>query len=167
MFWMDASEVGVPQRRERVFLIANRMGFEPLRMEVEPCKPVTFGEVRSESGIPLGEGSVMAQLVDHRIPSDRSFKDISLRVRGKYSMFNNRIISDSQVCDTLTAKSTNVRMHDGMKLSREDIVNCSTFPQDYDFGAMSSHNGVSFVCGMSVPPLLMERIAREIRDQWL
>ena len=167
MFWLDASEVGVPQKRERVFFIANRMGYEPLRIDVEPAEPVTFGQVRSAHGVPLGAKSVMAKLAPHRIPSDKSFKDISLRVRGKFSMFNNRIISDSQVCDTLTAKSTPVRMHDGMKLSREDLTAVQTFPHDYDFGAMSSHSGMQFVCGMSVPPRLMEYIANQIKEQWL
>lgn len=167
MFFMDASEVGVPQRRERVFFVANRMGYEPLRMNVEPRDPVTFGQVRSEQGEPFKNNSVMASLVPHRIPSDKSFKDISLRVRGKYSMFNNFIISDSQVCSTLTSKSIPVRMHDGLKLSRDDMTAVQTFPYDYDFGAMSSHSGVQFVCGMSVPPRLMEHIAKQIKEQWL
>lgn len=167
MFWLDASEVGVPQKRERVFFIANRMGYEPLRIEVEPSDPVTFGQVRSERGEPFKSDSVMARLAPYRIPSDRSFKEISLRVRGKYSMFNNRIIGDSQVCDTITAKSINVRMYDGLKMSREDFVNCSTFPQDYDFGDMSSNSAAQFLCGMSVPPKLMEHIAKQIKEQWL
>lgn len=167
MFFIDASEVGVPQRRERVFFIANRMGYEPLRMEVEPSDPVTFGEVRTESGVEPTPNSVAANLLRHRLPTDRSLKDISLRVRNKYSMFNQSLIHDDRPCATITAKAILYRMHDGLKLSREDIINCSTFPQDYDFGAMSSYTATQFLCGMSVPPKLMERIANEIKEQWL
>lgn len=167
MFWLDASEVGVPQKRERVFFIANRMGYEPIRIEVEPSDPVTFGEARSENGVELTPDSVAANLLQHRIPTDRSLKDISLRVRNKYSMFNQVLVHDNRPCDTITAKAILYRMHDGLKLSREDIINCSSFPQDYDFGAMSSYTATQFVCGMSVPPKLMEHIAKQIKEQWL
>ena len=43
-------------------------------------------------------------------------------------------------------------------LSDESIVNASTFPQDYDFMKVL----VGYICGMSVPPLMMKRIVERI-----
>ena len=46
--------------------------------------------------------------------------------------------------------------------SERDILAISTFPQDYDFNG----NDATYVCGMSVPPLMMYGIANEINKQW-
>lgn len=56
-----------------------------------------------------------------------------------------------------------IRMCDRTHLSDGDIVNVSTFPQDYDFSGAD----VRFICGMSVPPVMMAHIASEVRRQWL
>jgi len=37
------------------------------------------------------------------------------------------------------------------------------FPRDYDFRGLSPHHA----CGMSVPPVMMARVAQRVRDQWL
>ena len=42
--------------------------------------------------------------------------------------------------------------------------NEQTFPQDYDFGAMNSSN-VSYICGMSVPPIMMKRVVTRLIEQ--
>lgn len=47
-------------------------------------------------------------------------------------------------------------------MSNGDIINCSTFPQDYDFMGRD----VQYVCGMCVPPVMMAQIARQIYLQW-
>ena len=47
--------------------------------------------------------------------------------------------------------------------SDKDVITIQTFPQDYDFCG----NDVSYVCGMSVPPLMMRGVAREVQRQLL
>lgn len=56
-----------------------------------------------------------------------------------------------------------IRFCDGMAKSDRDIVNVQTFPQDYNFCGQD----VNYVCGMSVPPVMMAHIAKEIGKQWL
>jgi len=36
-------------------------------------------------------------------------------------------------------------------MTDKDIISCQTFPQDYDFMGQN----VQYVCGMSVPPVMM------------
>lgn len=49
VFRLNAAFMGVPQRRERVFFVGNRMGWPKLRLEFSE-KPVKFGDVRSAEG---------------------------------------------------------------------------------------------------------------------
>lgn len=105
----------------------------------------------------------MASLIKKRKPGDKCFSDISERVRGKRSMFNDRIVEDHVIAPTNTSGGINVRYVDGEKYSDADYISTQTFPQDYDFGKES----VQYVCGMSVPPVMMAQIASAVYEQWL
>ena len=48
-------------------------------------------------------------------------------------------------------------------ISDEEIKMIQTFPQDFDF----VNSSVQYICGMSVPPLMMYRIAEQIKVQLL
>ena len=125
-------------------------------------KPIRFGEVRSEHGIPF-QKALMAELIGKRKKGDTCFADISLRERGKLSMFNNAIVDDSRVAPTNVANATLARFCDGKKYSDADYVATQTFPQDYDFMDQSA----AYVCGMSVPPVMMAQISGAVYEQWL
>ena len=47
--------------------------------------------------------------------------------------------------------------------SDKDIINIQTFPHDFDF--MGSP--VQYICGMSVPPIMMKKIAEQVKIQLL
>ena len=49
------------------------------------------------------------------------------------------------------------------KPSDKDVITIQTFPQDYDFCG----NDPTYVCGMSVPPLMMKGVAMEVYRQLL
>ena len=164
IFQMDAQAMGVPQKRQRVFFIAHRddLDWPKLRLSFnEP--PIRFGDVRSERGIPIRGDRLMAELIKKRRIGDRCFADISMRERGKYTMFTNPIVGDERVAPTNVSSATAVRFCDGMKYSDHDYIVTQTFPEDYDFMDQS----VTYVCGMSVPPVMMANIASEIYTQWL
>ena len=59
--------------------------------------------------------------------------------------------------------TNNNRFCDGEKYSVHDYVATQTFPEDYDF----MDQEVNYVCGMSVPPVMMANIASEVYRQWL
>lgn len=162
LFKLNAARMECPQARERVFFIGNRMGYEPLKMGFD-YPQITFGQVRSEKGVPLSPTSKYKKLLDQRRPTDRDLGDICLRVHGKESGFTNKILSDSRPALTITAGGNFFRMFDGHQLTAEDFRNVGTFPQDYDFGDQSPQ----YVTGMSVPPVMMAHIASQIWEQWL
>ena len=163
IFLLDACTMGVPQRRKRVFFIAHRNDLDLPKLKFDfQEKLIWFGEVRSEHGIPF-QKSMMAELIGKRKKGDTCFADISLRERGKHSMFNNFIVADDRVAPTNTANSTFARFCDGEKYSDADYIATQTFPQDYDF----TDQTVGYVCGMSVPPVMMAQISGAVYEQWL
>ena len=70
---------------------------------------------------------------------------------------------DDEPIQTITSGGDQYRMCDGMLMTDRDIINCQTFPQDYDFMGQS----VQYVCGMSVPPVMMAKISEQVYLQWL
>lgn len=162
LFKLDAAYMDVPSKRERLFFIANRMKYPPLKLCFN-CPVIKFGQVRSLEGLPLKADSKLGKLLARRTKNDHSIKDIMLRFYGKNTHFNDSVISDDRVCNTITASGTFIRMHDGNKFSVHDLITCQSFPQDFNFCGRS----VQYICGMSVPPNMMANIAVEIYNQWL
>lgn len=161
LFRLNAMFMNVPQRRVRVFFIANRMGFPKLEMRPSE-RPILYREIATRKATPINRSSKAYGLMKHAmIPSDTSIGDINERLYGKNSNFNTPIYRFNQVCPTITANSGAYR-EDICYVPDADIISASTFPQDYDFNG----NQVKYVCGMSVPPLMMEYIAKQIYTQW-
>lgn len=163
MFKLNAALMNVPQIRERIFFIANNQRYPKLQLDFHE-KPILFGEVRSEHGKPLTEKSVRIKyLLEQATIDDMKLSDIVERLEGRKSLFNLMINHDRRVAYTVVASCENYRFCDKSYLSNEDLINISTFPQDYDFCGRS----VQHICGMSVPPNMMANLATEIYKQWL
>ena len=165
LFLLNSAFMGVPQRRERTVFVARRKDLNLPRLTLFFNEaPIHFGEVRSEKGGGEPEpGSQAYKLLQMRRPGDRCMGDINMRWKGKNTGFTVRIVPDSIVCYTLVAGTNMYRDFDASHFSTMDVVNVQTFPQDYDFGQESPQ----YVCGMSVPPVMMANIATEVYEQWL
>ena len=162
LFCLNSANMGVPQRRERVFFIGHKkqLPYSKLTLDFKN-EPIRFGEIRSVTGKPITESTY--QLMKHKIPTDRNLSNINLRLFNKNSRFNSIIVWDSIIAPTITANGEFLRAVDDLKFSDMDFINCQSFPIDYDFNTSS----VQYVCGMSVPPLMMKEIATQVCNQWL
>lgn len=161
MFGLNASTMGVPQARERIFIICRRsdLGFPKLEMRFnEP--PILFKDVRSEHGKPVSR--YRAEVLKKKMRTDRDVSDILRRVYGQQKEFNSSIFWDDEVGRTIVSGGSLFRAYDDSYLSDADFIACQTFPEDFYFNG----NPVQYVCGMSVPPVMMKRIAEEIYKQW-
>lgn len=165
IFLFNASRMGVPQKRERVFFIAHRkdLDYPKLRMNFN-SKPIPFGKVRDPYGKAISEDSLAVRLMKYRIPSDKCVADINRRVRRKNnSGFTNPINHDEEPAQTIVAGGNCYRMCDGLLMTDKDFISCQTFPQDYDFMGQN----VQYICGMSVPPVMMAKVSEQVYLQWL
>ena len=71
IFLFNASRMGVPQKRERVFFIAHRKDLDYPKLSMEfNSKPIPFEKVREPYGKALSEDSTIAKVIKYRKPSD-------------------------------------------------------------------------------------------------
>lgn len=166
--WLLKGErMGVPQTRHRVFFVATRLDFDLEKVDMYfDYKPITFGEIRSEHGKDIKEG-LIKELANKSYYGDKDLSDPSGREYNKpNNNFNYNLVYDDRVCNTVTAKVTNIRFYDKTFMSGEDCINAQTFPQDYDFINNSVAN-ITYICGMSVPPLMIKRLVERLIDAGL
>ena len=173
---LDAQNMGVPQRRERVFFVCLRKDLaEPflervslfeevprLKMEFNE-KPILFCEVADFSGREVNS-KVIRTLWENRQYGDTNQAAANERLYGKGSNFNQAYVYTDKICPTLAGKNTCLIHFDQPRyLGQSEVCCISSFPQDYNFGGQSPH----YVCGMSVPPVMMAQVASRIYEQWL
>jgi len=175
-FLLDASKMGVPQRRERVFFICLRkdlakpflyqkdMFTEMPKIEmVFNEKEIPFKDFADYSGPPITHYAKKAW--DVRKETDNNIADSKKRVPGmKVSDMNTGYVYDNKVCQTLTSKGNcgSLLFSKPIRLSKQEFCNIGTFPQDYNFTC-----NFGYLIGMSVPPVMVANIATEIYNQWL
>ncbi len=96
---------------------------------------------------------------------DRKFSDVLQREENRYSNWNSTFVYDTKVVNTIASHqgSKLISFEEPKHLSNNELRLAGTFPVDYDFGDMDP----KYVIGMSVPPVMMARISREIWKQWL
>lgn len=165
IFRLNSAFMEVPQKRERVFFVANNQHYPKIKMQFN-YKPIFFKEIKSANGksIPASDNIYSAyQLLKLRKPSDKCIGDINERIYHRVSNYNARILHDEDVCDTLTASGCRYRYCDATLASDNDLISMQSFPQDYQFLGQN----VQYVCGMSVPPNMMAHVAKEVYSQWL
>ncbi|MCD7721694.1 MAG: DNA (cytosine-5-)-methyltransferase [Prevotellaceae bacterium] len=176
---LRAETMGVPQRRHRVFFIALRKDLArpflvqkdifaeapALRLEFnEP--PIPFREIATYQGREI-TGENMRKYWDNRKDGDRNMAEATQRLEGRAANFNRGYAYPDKVCPTLTHDSAHPVCFDKpLFFSEEEYLLASSFPLDYDFEGRGT-NLVAYVCGMSVPPVMMANVATEIYRQWL
>lgn len=162
IFLLNSAFMGVPQRRERVFFIGRRkdLNFPKLSMEFKGC-PIKYGEFADTNYKPINTNTNLYKNWQLRKPTDNNFSDILKRTKNKNSNFGTIIVYKNRTPQTITSGGTFVRYDVPGTLSAKDFVTIQTFPQNYDFNGQN----VQYVCGMSVPPIMMQKIAEQIYKQ--
>ncbi|MEG0560715.1 MAG: DNA (cytosine-5-)-methyltransferase, partial [Muribaculaceae bacterium] len=108
--------------------------------------------------------SVIRKLWDNRQYGDSNQGDANMRLYGRCGNFNQVYVYLDKVCPTLAGKESCLVHFDQPKyLGASEVCCISSFPQDYNFAGQSPH----YVCGMSVPPLMIAQVASHIWEQWL
>jgi len=169
-FLLDASKMGVPQRRERVFFIALRKDlceqfieqkdmftFAP-KLEMNFNEPeIHFYKIKEndKNRKPLNKGYL--KYFNNTDNTGRS-KAKSGNTFGFYYK-----ALDNLVCSTITSGGA-VSIEDApCFLNKNEFCKVGSFPIDYNF----NKNEPQYLIGMSVPPVMTAQIATEIYTQWL
>lgn len=166
IFLLNAATMGVPQRRERVFFIATRKEFNLPKLHLEfNEKPIKYAEIKDSKYKELNKNTLIYQRWQKRIDKDTKLSDTVERTEnGKVSCFNTQYLKDNRTPATIVAGgSLPLRYDVPGYASDKDIITIQTFPQDYNFCGQN----VQYICGMSVPPIMMKKIAEQIKIQLL
>lgn len=167
LFLLNSSNMGVPQRRERVFFIARRKDLKLPKIEFNfnDIKPVFFKDVRTDKGLtrPINLESKMGGLWLHRKKSDINYSTISQRILKKKSYFSENIIHDDKIPQTIVSGSSYYLFDKPTTVSSNDLISIQSFPQDYDFIKNNSYGFIKYVLGMSVPPFMTYEVAKTIK----
>lgn len=174
---LDASNMGVPQRRERVFFIALRKNLAEQFMYRKNLfttapklelkfneKEIKFGEIKDELGKQITEYRIQAW--KSRKETDRSIADSKAHAGMHISDMSTRYVFDDKVAYTLDASKAEqglIHFNKPLQLSDTEMINIGTFPSDYN----PNSNKIGYLIGMSVPPVMMAQIAHQIYLQWL
>lgn len=158
IFLLNAAKMGVPQARERVFFVANR---------IDKTLSLSF----AEAPISLHEAIHDVRPVSPRLMTRRrAYNWHQTSIGDRFGGMVPQTMTPLIRCDptkpvpTLTANNCCVLYHwsECRELQQRELNRIQTFPDDFDFG----RERISYVCGMSVPPYMMQRLSRQIAHQF-
>lgn len=168
LFQLDSSSMGVPQRRRRIFFVGSRKDLTIAEPQFEFDEPeITLAEAWKD----LNDTEVVEEMKPNAksrrywmktIPG-RSFMDAASLGDNKNSGFTNYRLSLKQSAPVLTSAGYFTHPVIPRTLSGKEVCRIQSFPDDYFF----AKNAPQYVCGMSVPPLMMQRIALKIAESIL
>lgn len=165
--WLLKGEnMGVPQTRHRVFFVAvqARLDIDPQMLDMSfNYEPVTYRQIQA----PGERGRIkpcLAELVPLVKCGDRTFSNACERKKGKAGFFNEMICYPDKIMPTIRTYPTYYRYGTWDRVNAAEYVACSTFPTDYDF-INNGETNVCYMCGMSVPPIMIKRIVTRLIEQ--
>jgi DNA (cytosine-5)-methyltransferase 1 len=169
-FLLDASKMGVPQRRERVFFICLRKDLAAqflhqadmftllpkLQMEFNE-KEIPFKEVKviNTNRVVVSNGNLK-----HWVNSDHTGR-AKTEKNNTFGFFYKAV--ENLPLSTITSGCQYSIQDKPELLTDIEFSKCGSYPLDYNF----LNNTPQYLIGMSVPPLMTAQIATEIYNQWL
>lgn len=174
-FLLDASKMGVPQRRERVFFVCLRkdlanpfLHWKDMFTELPKItfefaeKKILFKEIIDKQGRELSEN--MKKVWEYRAYGDSALQQGSERLNNKSTYFSQSLLYQDKVCGTFTShEDCQVLFDEPRYTSKNEVCKIGSYPVDYDFLKLKPH----YLIGMSVPPVMTAQISLEIYKQWL
>lgn len=159
-YLLKGEEMGVPQKRHRVFFIATKnlsFNYNNLDMNFN-YEPVTYAYIKNGIGKPINKDTNMYKYLLQAEHTDLRLSDIYSRLGMKEKCFGTKIAWEENILQTITARLDYIDGVELCRISDNTIISSQTFPQDYNF----SNNSVFYVCGMSVPPIMTKRIVERM-----
>lgn len=162
-FLLNAATMGVPQKRERVFIIGLRKDFNLPKLNLDFNEPpILFKDFQQDTGGKVELTDFEYKFWKLRQRGDSSLGNIIWREEQRHSGFNCAIQQGNKVCYTIIASKEQVVYEYPRKMTDYEIMCAGSFPQDYQCDGK-----IMWYVGMSVPPIMTAQIAHQIYLQWL
>lgn len=175
-FLLKANNMGIPQKRERIFFVCLRKDLASKFLESVDMftelpkielnfneKEIFFKDIFEDYEDRPITGK-MLELWEKRKHGDLDMSCTSGREYNKpNNFFNYNYIYLDKVPNTLTAKECNTLFDRPRYFNKNELCKIGSYPIDYNFLKNKPH----YLIGMSVPPLMTGKIAEQIYKQWL
>lgn len=168
---LDASKMGVPQRRERVFFICLRkdlagqflhlkdMFTEVPRLEMEFNEPeIPFGKIQK---VEKNRKNVSKAYLKHWENTNENGRSYQTKNKTKFGFFYKAM--KNKPLSTIMSGGTYAIVSSPKLLTSLELCLCGSYPRDYNFLKTEP----CYLIGMSVPPVMTAQIATKISEQWL
>lgn len=166
---LKGEKMGVPQTRHRVFFVAvrNDIGFDLEKIDMSfNYEAITYDEIEEGDTEAIGENTLLYNIARQATSNDCCIADTRKRLDGKTIGFLNYYIRPKMIIPTLRGKPNMIDLDKLSYISKETIRNAQTFPRDYNF-LSNSYSVIGYVCGMSVPPIMIKRIVLRLIESGL
>lgn len=165
VFLLDSSNMGVPQKRQRVFIVARRIDLELPKLELKFNEDrILFRDVETDEDPTSKKLSQTEQEIwNNRKYGESGLAKTLIRLGKKGNRFTTSYVYRNKVLSTITASDNSILFHSPRKLNNTELKLASSFPMDYSFLNIP----VRYLVGMSVPPVMMANVAYEIYNQLL
>ena len=174
-FLLNSNAMGVPQSRKRVFFIclrkdlADKFLYQQDMFTYLPKLDLHFNEpkIKFESIIDHSDkenqlSELYKSIWDNKIYGDTDFRAPNSRMgRNKNTGFSHNFIYQHKVANTQVSDDKNILFDYPRYLNRNEVIKIGSFPSDYDY------DKITYLIGMSVPPVMTAQIASRIYEQWL
>lgn len=165
LFLLNSSRMGAPQSRERTFFVARRndLNLHPLSLNFNE-EPVGVAEAIKGASREGFRELTAAQLdLWKKCSIGKAFSS----VHPNGSWFNSMKVAPNRPSPTVTAAASRgagglYHWREPRQFSPKEYSRLQTFPDDYQVDLKE----LVYLCGMSVPPFMMQRLSASIYEQW-
>ena len=159
LFLLNAAKMGVPQRRERTFFLARRKDLNLPQIKLNFNEPVvTLREALK--GAPSHKAKTLSPKALEYWKNTTPGESFSKAAKGSWFTWNR--LSWGKPAPTVVSGSPPCHPDNPRWLSNGETIRVQSFPDDYNFNNIDAN----YVCGMSVPPFMTQRVASQIAKQW-
>lgn len=167
VFLLDSSYMGVPQKRQRVFIIARRVDLEipklKLKFNEKPIKFKTIDEGCNVSRKPI-TGDYELRLWKTANKNNKGRGQVLKPSTGKIGTVGFIYKAYPELIPaTITASGRFFHYSGPYHLTQGEVCKIGSYPSDYNFLDID----YVYLIGMSVPPVMMANVAYEIYNQLL
>jgi DNA (cytosine-5)-methyltransferase 1 len=173
-FLLNASKMGVPQRRERVFFICLRKDLAnqflhfadmftqlpKIQMDFNEIN-ITFKEIEEIGNNVIGEGKMYPSLLE--MWERTNIGDVFTRKSGSTAISHYKVDFNKTLNTIVASESGAFHYKIPRHLSKKENCLAGSYPLDYNF----LNNKSKYLIGMSVPPIMTAQIATNIYEQWI
>lgn len=153
LFLLNAASMGVPQRRERIFFVARRKDLCLLPISLSFSEPEISASEAFRGLTEDPTGKILTELGTKYWRRTARGKSFSEAADGKW--FNWIKLHPHRSANTLPATCQHTHWDVPRFISFSEAKRLQSFPDDYDFLDADGR----YICGMSVPPFMMQRVS--------